>query len=330
MRALVMEGFGAPDAARLGEMPRPDIDATDLLVRIGAATLNPVDWKEVAGFMKAFYPPYPPRWIPGFDGAGVVEAIGSDVTQFAVGDRVLVRPDRTSGHGTLAEYARVPQDRAAKAPAGLNHAQSACMATAGRTAYQALFRSDVAALKAGQSVLIEGAAGGVGSYAVSFARAAGIRTLATCREANAGYVRGLGAEIVIDYRKADVVAEVRRQLPDGVDVVLDCHSGGHKSELLDALRPGGILVVVATLTQDADMAKLTAAAEARGLIVRLMLLDYTWLQSDMTAIADFMKDKQMALPEVKSYPLERAAEALEAVRAGGVRGKVVVELEHRS
>jgi NADPH2:quinone reductase len=325
MRALVMEGFGAPSAARPGEMPKPDIGSADLLVRIGAATLNPVDWKEVAGFMQSFYPPYPPRWIPGFDGAGVVEAVGSEVTQFLPGDHVLVRPDRTSGHGTLAEYARVPQDRAAKVSAGLDHAQTACMATAGRTAYQALFRADVCALQPGQSVLIEGSAGGVGSYAVSFAHAAGIRTVATCRDANVEYVHDLGADIVIDYRNSEVVTEVRRQLPGGVDVVLDCHSGGHKSELLDVLKPGGILVVVATLTQDADLAKLTAAAGQRGLIVRLMLMDYATLQADMLAIADFMKGKRIALPELKRYPLERAAEALEAVRVGGVRGKVVVE-----
>jgi NADPH:quinone reductase len=326
MRALVMEGFGAPSAARPGEMPKPDIGPADLLVRIGAATLNPVDWKEVAGFMQSFYPPYPPRWIPGFDGAGVVEAVGSEVTQFSPGDHVLVRPDRTAGHGTLAEYARVPQDRAAKVPTGLDHAQTACMATAGRTAYQALFRADVCALQAGQSVLIEGAAGGVGSYAVSFASAAEIKTLATCRDTNMQYVRSLGADLVIDYKNSNVVAEVRRQLPGGVDVVLDCHSGGHKSELLDAIKPGGILVVVATLTQDADLAQLTAVAEKRGLFVRLMLMDYTSLQADMIAIADFMKGRRVAQPELKRYPLERAAEALEVVRVGGVRGKVVVEL----
>jgi NADPH:quinone reductase len=326
MRALVMEGFGAPSAARPGEMPKPDIGPADLLVRIGAATLNPVDWKEMAGFMQSFYPPYPPRWIPGFDGAGVVEAVGSEVAQFSAGDHVLVRPDRSTGHGTLAEYACVPQDRAAKVPAGLDPAQTACIATAGRTAYQALFRSDVCALQAGQTVLIEGAAGGVGSYAVAFARAAGIKTVATCRDTNMEYVRGLGADIAIDYRHCDVVAEVRRQLPLGVDVVLDCHSGGHKSELLDVLAPGGILVVVATLTQDADLAKLAAVAQKRGLVVRVMLMDYTTLQADMVAIADFMTGRRVALPELSRYPLERAAEALEAVRVGGVRGKVVVEL----
>ena len=327
MRALLMEGFGEPRAARVGDVPKPEIGPGDVLVRIGAVAINPVDWKEVAGFMAPFYPPYPPLWVPGFDGSGVVEAVGAEVSEFAPGEHVLVRPDRLTGNGTLAEYARVPQDRTAKAPSGLTHAQTASIATAGRTAYQALFRADVAGLEAGQSLLIEGAAGGVGSFAVSFAHAAGIRTAGTCRHANIDYVRGLGADIVIEYERADVVAEIRRWLPKGVDAVVDCYSGGHKTELLDALAPGGRLIVVATLTQDADIVSLKASAQKRGLDVRLMLMDYTSLQADMLAIRRFMDGRRVPLPEIQTYPLERAAEALETVRTGGGRGKVAVRLD---
>jgi NADPH2:quinone reductase len=326
MRALIMSGFGEPSQAKLGDVPKPDISPGDLLVRMGAAALNPVDWKEIAGHMASFYPPYPPQWVPGFDGSGLVEAVGAAVTGFAPGDHVLVRPDRMNGNGTLAEFVRVPQDKAAKAPQGLSHAQTASIATAGSTAYQALFRLDMAALKAGQCMFVEGGAGGVGGFAVSFARAAGVRTAATCRRENVDYVIGLGAELAIEYERADVVGEVRRWLPGGVDVVLDCYSGGQRADLLDALAPGGCLVVVATLIQDADIPQLSAAAEKRGLTVRLMLMDFSRLQTDAANIARLLEDGSIRFPEVRSYPLERAVEALEAVRAGGLRGKVAVEL----
>lgn len=326
MRAFIMEGFGEPHQAVVGELPLPEIGPDDLLVRIRAAALNPVDWKEMAGLLASFYPPYPARWVPGFDGSGVVEAVGSEVREFSPGDHVLVRPDRTAGHGTLAQYAKVPQGRAAKAPPNLSHAETATLATAGRTAYQALLREDIGVLTAGQSLLIDGASGGVGGFTVALAHALGGSAAGTCRCANAEYVRGLGADLVLDYGRPDLVDEVRRWRPGGVDVVVDTNSGGSKPEWLDVLAPGGRLIVLATLTNDAGIRDLIANAEARSLSIHFLLLDYTALQRDILAITRMFERSRMRMPQINIYPLNAAAEAMQAVKSGGMVGKIVVEI----
>jgi NADPH2:quinone reductase len=326
MRALVMEGFGAPNQARLGELPTPQIGPSDVLVRVGAASLNPVDWKEMAGMLAGFSPPYPPRWAPGFDGAGVVEAVGAAVTTVAPGDRVIVRPDRTHGDGVLAEFTRAPESRVAKAPQGIGLAQAACLATGARTAWQAFFRLDVCSLKTRHRVLVDGAAGGVGGYGVALARASGCPTAGTCREANTDYVRAMGADLAVDYAAPDWFDRLSAWAPGGFDVVLDTQGGGSKRELLDLVAPGGVLVVLATLTNDADPAELAAAAEARGRRMHFLLMNYDTLAEDMAELQPLVEDGRLRLPELALYPFDRAAEALAAVKAGGVRGKVVVEV----
>src|SRR5258708_26154014 len=190
MRAFVMEGFGHARKARPGELPKPECGPDDLLVRIAAAGVNPTDWKEMEGNLVNFYPAYAPRWAPGFDGAGIVEQVGSDVTGFAPGDRVVLMSDRRGGQsGTYAEYVRVAQHLVAQAPASISLTETAGIPVAGLTAYQALFLPDMAAARAGQSILIHGASGGLGSFAVAFAHATGLRVAATCPAVNADYAR---------------------------------------------------------------------------------------------------------------------------------------------
>jgi NADPH2:quinone reductase len=326
MRALVMEGFGPPEQATLGELTMPDCGPEDVLVRLGAAGINPVDWKEMAGYLAQVYPPYPPRWAPGYDGAGIVVSVGRAVTEFAPGDRVVVLSDRRVGSGTLADYVRVHQSVVAVAPASIGFVEIASIPTAGLTAYQGLFRADMGATEPGQAILIHGASGGIGSFAIGFAHAAGLRSAATCRAANADYVRSLGAELAIDYQQEDIVAACRRWVPDGLAMVLDCTSGGKQPELLDVLAPGGRLVVVATLTEDGDIGRLTAAAAERGLSVHFLVMDWATLQADMRGIAALIDGGKMRMPEVAVYPLDRAAEAIVAMKAGGVRGKIGVEI----
>lgn len=326
MRALVMEGFGPPSQAKFGELPKPECRPDDVLVRLGAAGINPVDWKEMAGYLADIYPPYDRHWAPGYDGAGLVEAVGSAVTDFAPGDRVVVLSDRRGGSGTLADYVRVPHTLAARAPGSIGFLEIASIPTAGITAYQGLFREDMGAAKAGQSVLIHGASGGIGSFAIGFAHAAGLHVAATCRAANADYVRRLGAELAVDYQTENIVAAVRRWRRDGTDVVLDCTSGGRQAELLDMLAPGGRLVIVATLTDDGDIARLTEQARSRGLSVHFLVMDLSTLRDDMHGIAGLIDGGKMAMPEIAAYPLERAGEAVEAIKRGGVRGKIGVTI----
>lgn len=328
MRALVMDGFGAPDQAKPGELPKPEAGPDDLLVRVSAAAVNPVDWKEMAGYLAQVYGEYG-KWAPGFDACGKVEQVGSNVKDFAVGDRVVLLADRREGpqSGTLAEYVRVPARLAAKAPKRASDGEVAAIPTAGITGYQGLFRQDVGALKAGQSVLILGASGGIGSFSVAYADAIGATIAGTARDVNLDYVRSLGADLAIDYKKEDVAAAVKKWAPEGVDHVLDTGTGGNQPGMLDVIKPGGNLVIVATYVNDADIEKLTAEGKAKGVAVHYLLLDIGTLRQDLDATAKLIDEGKMKMPELTVYPLERAGEALVAQQAGGVRGKLVVTID---
>ena len=239
---------------------------------------------------------------------------------------MIARPDRVHGLGVLAEFARVPQDKVAHAPASLSQPQLACVATALRTAYQALLRPDIGVVKPGQSILVDGASGGVGSYAVTLANALGAVVAGTCRSDNADYVRSLGADAVFDYRDPQLLDRVREWMPGGLDVIVDTASGGQKIELLDLLAPGGRLISLATLNNDGDVAKVTALAAERGREFHFLLMDYETLVEDVAALTPIIESGKLMLPEVATYPFEQAARALGVVKAGGVRGKIAVEV----
>ena len=328
MRAYVMEGFGASDKAAPGSLPKPQCRPGDLLVRVAAAGVNPTDWKEMEGNLVKFYPPYAPRWAPGFDGAGIVEEVGEGVKDFQPADRVVFMSDRREGQcGSFAEYVRVSEKLAAKAPVSISLTETATIPVAGLTAYQALFRDDMGALKPGQSLLIHGASGGIGSFATGFASAIGARVAATCRPANAAYLREIGAELAIDYTQEHIAAALKRWAPAGADVVIDAASGGRQGgELLDALAPGGRLVIIATVTDDGNIAALNAEGERRGRSVHFLILDHLTVAPDLRAIARLIDGGRMRMPAITRYPLERAGEALKAMQAGGIRGKLVIEI----
>jgi NADPH2:quinone reductase len=331
MRAFVMQGFGGSHLAATGTLPKPQCRGDDLLVRVAAAGVNPTDWKEMEGNLVNFYPPYEPRWAPGFDGAGVVAEVGAEVAGFKPGDRVMLMSDRRGGQcGTFAEYVRVSEKLAAQAPDSISLTESASVPIAGLTAYQALFRDDMGRARAGQSVLIHGASGGVGSFATCFAHASALRIAATGRAANAGYLREIGAAYVIDYTEGPIAPALKAWASQGVDVVVDAVSGGRQAELLDALAPGGRLVVVATVTDDGDIASLTDEAGRRGRSVHFLILDHLRVAEDLQAIARLIDEGGMRMPQITRYPLERAGEALRAMQAGKVRGKLVIEVAELS
>ena len=327
MRAFVMEGFGSVDQAAPGSLPKPACHPGDLLVRIAAAAVNPTDWKEMEGNLVSFYPPYPPRWAPGFDGAGIVEEVGEGVGEFKRADRVMLMSDRRGGQcGTFAEYVRVSEKLAAKAPESIGLGDAASIPIAGLTAYQALTREDMGALERGQRVLIHGAAGGLGSFATTFANALGAHVAGTCRAGNATYVREIGAERAIDYTQGRIAEQLKRWAPNGADVLIDAVSGGRQGELLDALAPGGRWVIVATVTHDADIAALSAEALGRGRSVHYLILDHLRVAEDLRAIARLIDGGKTRMPAITHYPLERAGEALKAMQAGGVRGKLLIDV----
>ena len=246
---------------------------------------------------------------------------------FKPGDRAVFMSDRRGGQcGTFAEYVRVSETLAAKAPVSISLSETASIPIAGLTAYQALFRDDMGALKPGQSLLVHGASGGLGSFATGFAGAIGARVAATCRPANAAYLLEIGAELAIDYTQGHIAAALKRWAPAGADVVLDAVSGGRQDELLDALAPGGRLVIIATVTDDGDIAALSAEAERRGIAVHFLILDHLRVAADLRAIARLIDGGRMRMPAITRYPLERAGEALRAMQAGRIRGKLVIEI----
>ena len=207
-RAFVMDGFGATKNAYLPEMPVPVAGPDELMVRMAVAGVNPVDYKEVQGFLTGYYPETVDQWIIGHDGAGIVKSVGPNVTGFAPGDRVMFLPNRQSGRqsGTFAAYALVDCRFAAPAPDSMSLLEASTIPVAAATSHQGLFREDVGKALTGQPVLIHGADGGLGSFAVSMCRNADLQIRPTCRAANASHLRALGAHCGIDYQPENVAA----------------------------------------------------------------------------------------------------------------------------
>lgn len=240
MKAARIHGYGA--APVLEEVPIPDIGAGGVLVRVAAAGLNPLDVKLRQGVMHAFLPLTFPYTL-GTDLAGTVERVGSEVAGWRAGDEVVARLDPTSG-GALAELAVVPASQLAKPPASLPIESAAGLPTAAGTAWQALF--ETAELRRGRTVLIHAGAGGVGSFAIQFARSAGARVVATASGDGVEIAQRLGADQVVDYRSEDFAAKVA-----DVDLVLDTIGGDTQQRSFGVLRAGGTLLATASPPDEA-------------------------------------------------------------------------------
>ncbi len=328
MRAAVISGFGPPSRVRVDEVAVPTCRANEVLIQVAAAGVNPVDWKECEGHLVQFYGKYPDPWVPGYDAAGIVAAVGAEVTGFETGDRVVAFSDRReSGHnGTFAEFVRVLPNAVSIVPRMVDLAEAAAIPTAGLTGYQALFRDNKAGLTAGNAVLIHGASGGVGSYAVQFAKARGLRVAATCSARNLEYAKGLGADLVLDYAKGGMVSAVRTWEPQGVDAIIDCVSGESLPDGLDALRPTGRLLSILTLTQDGDVQGDVKRAGSRGFTKILSIMDFDRVGAELGEILELMARGLVKTPPLEIHPLDEAAGALKRVKEGGVRGKVVLRV----
>jgi NADPH2:quinone reductase len=238
MRAMAFDRYGDPDVMGLRDTPIPEPQDDEVLIRVSHAGVNPADSKRRAGhWARAGYLSTLPS-VPGMDAAGVVERLGRNVTEFQEGDSVVFwcPPDgKTSG--SYAEFACVSTRYVSPMPESLNFAQAATVPIASMTAFQSLFHSEKGGMIPGQSVLINGAAGGVGSFAVQFAKAGGLLVAATSRTPNVCYVSSLGADRVIDYKTEDIGRAVRDWSREGVDVVLDTVGPATLPQALDMLGP---------------------------------------------------------------------------------------------
>lgn len=303
MKAVQIHANGGPEVLQYEDVPRPEPQANQILVRVNAAGVNPVDWKIREGIVRTTLPT-----IMGFDFSGVVESVGSAVAKYRAGDAVFGQV--ADGSGSYAEYALTMERYIAQKPEGLDDIQAAALPVAGLVAWQALF--DLAKLTSGQTVLIHGAAGGVGSFAVQFAKWKGARVLGTASGDHAAQVRQLGADEVIDYRKTKF-EEVARD----VNVVLDTVGGETQERSWKVLKRGGVLV---SLIQPPSSEK-AAAHGVSGLMV------YQKGDGEQLAeIADLVVRGKVKVSVETVLPLQEARKAQEISKTGHSGGKIVLEM----
>jgi NADPH:quinone reductase-like Zn-dependent oxidoreductase len=306
-----MTALGGPEVLELQEVERPELIPTEVLVRITAAGINPVDWKtrQRGGYQQATGRP---PLILGWDIAGVVEEVDPDVTRFAPGDRVFGMPWFPRVAGGYAEYATSPARQLARTPDALSDEQAGGLPLAGLTAWQALV--DVAEVGEGTRVLIHAAAGGVGHLAVQIAKARGAHVVGTAREEKHEFLRELGVDEPVDYTAAPFEEAV-----SDIDVVFDLIAGeeyGLRS--LETLREGGLWLCIPADVPDAVAA--AASEQSKRAISFLVEPDYAGLEH-LAALAD---EGRLTVVVEETYPLAQAAEAHRRLEEGRARGKIVL------
>lgn len=249
MKALRLKSFGGPEAFELRDVPKPVPDAGQVLVRVHATSINPLDYQVRRGdYSDLVQLPA----ITGHDISGVVEAVGPGVSAFAPGDEVWYTPQIFGGPGSYAEYHVAAEGIVGKKPASLSHLEAASLPLVGGTAWEALVVR--AALRVGESILVHGGAGGVGHVAIQLAKAIGARVFTTVRGANFEFARGLGADVVIDYANEDYVDAIMRETGGrGVDVVFDTIGGNTLSRSPDALAQLGRVVTIVDIAQPQNL-----------------------------------------------------------------------------
>jgi len=249
MKAMILKSFGGPDSFEFSDVPKPVPQAGQVLVRVHATSINPLDYQVRRGD----YPDLVPLpAITGHDVSGVVEAVGPGVSAFAPGDEVWYTPQIFEGQGSYAEYHVAAESIIARKPSSLSHLEAASLSLVGGTVWEAL--TVRAVLRVGESILIHGGAGGVGHVAIQVAKAMGARVFTTVREDNAEFARSLGADVVIDYTQEDYVEAIMRETAGhGVDVVFDTIGGDTLSRSADALAQLGRVVSIVDIAQPQNL-----------------------------------------------------------------------------
>ncbi len=299
MQAVVIHETGDPDVLRLEEVDRPEPGQGELLIKAHAASINPIDTKYRRGIAEASLPK-----VLGNDVAGIVEASRSD--DFAEGDQVF----GLSASGAYAEYSTTPAALAARKPTDVTFVEAAAIPVAGLTAWQALL--DVGGLESGQTALVAGAAGGVGHFAVQFAKLAGARVVGTGSGRNRDFVSALGADDYVDYTRQDVAEAV-----NDVDLAFDTVGGETTGSLVGAIREGGMLVTIAGAPPE-------EAAGARGIRAERLVMSPS--ADQMAQIAQLISDGDVRVEIAEAIPFSDVRRAHALSEGGHVRGKLVLSL----
>ncbi len=324
MMAIVQRTYGSADVLRHREIARPTIGQGDVLVRVHAASVNAADWHLMRGMpyvirglgsRMGFGMRGPRSAVLGLNVAGTVEAVGSEVTQFRAGEEVFGEHP-----GAFAEYLVAPESALARKPANLTFEQAAAMPLAATTALQGL--RDHGRIQPGQTVLVNGASGGVGHFAVQIAKHLGAEVTGVCSTRNVEMVRSIGADHVVDYTRDDFTDGLRRY-----DVILDLVGNRSLSHLRRALNPQGTLLIshgagghwmgpIGTILR----AILTSIFVSQ----RLRTFEATTTQADLNVVKDLVEAATIKPIIDRTYPLDQAAEAVRYVEQGHARGKVVI------
>jgi len=305
IKAIQVHSYGDPNQLKLELIPLPEPQAGEVLVRVHAAGVNPVDWKVRSGLLKDFMPSIFP-YVPGADLAGFVAKVGAGVTAFRPDQAVFGRTSK----GSYAEYSIVPAAALALKPENLSFDEAATVPVGATTAWQGLF--DHGNLQPGQRVLILGGAGGVGLFAVQFAHWKGAHVISTASTGNVDFVRSLGAETVIDYTKTRVEDEVR-----DVDLVFDTVGGAALASVWPTLKRGGMLISTAG---QADEAK------ARDLSVRTARFSAQVTSELLSTFARLIEEGQIKAFVGAVFSLDEAGKAQKLSQGGHGRGRIVLHI----
>lgn len=306
MKALRIHAYGNADVLRYEDAPMPDIAPDDVLVRVVAASVNPVDWKIREGYLQQMIPYQFPLTL-GWDVSGVVEIAGDRVTRFKPGDAVFSRPDITR-NGTYAEYVAIRESELAHKPQTISHVEAATLPLAGIAAWESIVTT--AQVKAGQRVLIHAASGGVGSIAVQIAKARGAWVIATTSEKNRALVQSIGADEVIDYR-----TQKFQEVVCDVDAVLDTIGGQVQEASWQVLKPGGILVsIISTPPEE----------KAKALGVRSAFLFIQSNAAILAQLAEMVESGKLRPLVGAEFALQDIAKAQALSQSGHAVGKIAL------
>jgi 2-desacetyl-2-hydroxyethyl bacteriochlorophyllide A dehydrogenase len=310
MKAATYKEFGGAEKIEIKTVDVPELKEGEVLVKIKAAGVNPVDALVREGYLKEFLP-YEFPIIPGWDVAGTIEDRGFSARRFDVGDAVYAYARRpTVQHGTFAEYIVIPESYLATKPESISFEEAAGIPLVGLTAYQSLF--DAGKLQKGQTVLILGGSGGVGSLGIQLAKIAGATVIAVASEKNHAFMKELGADHTIDYKDQDVGDATKKIAPDGVDLIFDCASGETLQQSVSALKSSGKLVSIADQGQNLDSS---------------VDFQYVFVEpnsSQLDKLKEYVEAGQMKVFVSHTYNLEQTAEALNQIQTLHTKGKIVI------
>jgi NADPH:quinone reductase-like Zn-dependent oxidoreductase len=307
MRAVIIHGYGGPEVMKLEEVARPEPAEDEVLIRVVAASINPVDVAIRKGYLAKLVGNFP--LILGMDVAGVVERVGNKVSKYKPGDPIFAF-FTLKGEGGYAEFVTAKENEVAPKPGTVSFAQAAGAGAAGSTAWEALI--DTADLRAGQTVLIHGGSGGVGHLAIQIAKAKGAKILATASTANQEFLRQMGADIAIDYTRTKF-----EDVAKDVDVVLDTVGRDTLERSYGIVKTGGIIVSIV------DEPKSTAL-EAHG--IRGVTLQCTPKAGVLEELGKLMKAKKLTPVISQTFPMSDVVQAQKQIATGHTQGKIVLKI----